>query len=491
MELVYLWVEEYKNIKRQGFNFSPRFRCEYDEKKNELIINENKDYVNIFPDNVNITAIIGENGVGKSSIGGEFLSKKLMGVKPEDNKCIFMIERDNKIYLFNDFKEDIIINTNLKYQETFFYDYENILQNLFGENNSLENLVIEEEILAKEFEFLKKKNKTFNINTRVLNNLGFRKTRPDLYNIGRFLFSIISEFSSRDNQFTANSYRVIRPLERKDINSYDEIIGKLDGLQDIVDLLGFPFTVEKIGSKVNFLINDEKVLFGALSFGQKYSIHVLASIYHRLKNNKETIFFLDEVTLSMNPKLERKFINILIKIVEKVEKEISTKIKVHFIITSHSPFIISDIPERNILFLTRDVNNMCYPRPFTSLNMKTFAANIHTLLSHGFFMEDGLMGEFAKSKVTNILKFLNDEYKFIDLDGKTELSYFSETKNRYFEVKLKQIIEMIGEDFLRKKLLDLYYKKFEKEEKQRNKKILEQQIRDMQKQLDELNNDKD
>ena len=29
MELVYLWVEGYKNIQRQGFNFSPRFRCEY------------------------------------------------------------------------------------------------------------------------------------------------------------------------------------------------------------------------------------------------------------------------------------------------------------------------------------------------------------------------------------------------------------------------------------------------------------------------------
>ncbi len=29
MELVYLWVEEYKNIHRQGFNFSPRFKCDY------------------------------------------------------------------------------------------------------------------------------------------------------------------------------------------------------------------------------------------------------------------------------------------------------------------------------------------------------------------------------------------------------------------------------------------------------------------------------
>ncbi len=38
MELVYLWVEDYKNIHKQGFNFSPRFECtfhdEYDEEEN-------------------------------------------------------------------------------------------------------------------------------------------------------------------------------------------------------------------------------------------------------------------------------------------------------------------------------------------------------------------------------------------------------------------------------------------------------------------------
>lgn len=51
MELVYLWVEDYKNIKRQGFNFSPKFRCEFKSEYNEneklkdnceLIINKTK-----------------------------------------------------------------------------------------------------------------------------------------------------------------------------------------------------------------------------------------------------------------------------------------------------------------------------------------------------------------------------------------------------------------------------------------------------------------
>ena len=39
MELVYLWVDSYKNIRNQGFNFSPRFECEFDGEN--LTITEN------------------------------------------------------------------------------------------------------------------------------------------------------------------------------------------------------------------------------------------------------------------------------------------------------------------------------------------------------------------------------------------------------------------------------------------------------------------
>jgi len=50
MELVYLWVDKYKNIENQRFNFSERYRCDYDPEKNELTIDENKEYVHIFPE---------------------------------------------------------------------------------------------------------------------------------------------------------------------------------------------------------------------------------------------------------------------------------------------------------------------------------------------------------------------------------------------------------------------------------------------------------
>ena len=62
MELVYLWVEDYKNIHEQGFNFSSKFNCHYDVENNELTIDENDDYIeNFFGDNIYVTAIVGKN----------------------------------------------------------------------------------------------------------------------------------------------------------------------------------------------------------------------------------------------------------------------------------------------------------------------------------------------------------------------------------------------------------------------------------------------
>ena len=34
MELLYVWVEEYGNIKKQGFNFSPNYDFEVKEQEN-------------------------------------------------------------------------------------------------------------------------------------------------------------------------------------------------------------------------------------------------------------------------------------------------------------------------------------------------------------------------------------------------------------------------------------------------------------------------
>jgi len=99
MELVYLWIEGYKNIKKEGFNFSPRFDVKYDEKENEITIDKKKDYTSIFPSNINVTAIVGENGSGKSGVA-ECISFNLFSTLHNDKAIIFIYHKDKEFYKY-------------------------------------------------------------------------------------------------------------------------------------------------------------------------------------------------------------------------------------------------------------------------------------------------------------------------------------------------------------------------------------------------------
>ena len=65
-------------------------------------------------------------------------------------------------------------------------------------------------------------------------------------------------------------------------------------------------------------------------------------------------------------------------------------------------------------------------------DFNTFGANIHTLLSHGFFMKDGLMGEFAKSKIDDVINYLNNKESEIKNDELRGLCDF--VKNIYIDI---------------------------------------------------------
>ena len=75
MELLYIWINRDENgfIKEQGFNFSPNYRFEMKACGHgiyELTCKENPNYPNVWKNGniVNLTAVVGENGSGKSSL---------------------------------------------------------------------------------------------------------------------------------------------------------------------------------------------------------------------------------------------------------------------------------------------------------------------------------------------------------------------------------------------------------------------------------------
>ena len=67
--LQYLWIEKYGCIEKQGFNFTNRVHIKFDYEKKELSIVKNKNYCdNFFGKNIEVSCIVGQNGVGKTTL---------------------------------------------------------------------------------------------------------------------------------------------------------------------------------------------------------------------------------------------------------------------------------------------------------------------------------------------------------------------------------------------------------------------------------------
>lgn len=232
---------------------------------------------------------------------------------------------------------------------------------------------------------------------------------------------------------------------------------------------------------------NEKIDFRTLSSGEKQKIYSISSILYHLSNldsvkNTATKtaytnvnIVLEEIELYFHPEMQRNFINDILDSISGIELY---KLKaINFCFVSHSPFILSDIPAHNILFLEAKDN-----KAVQLLDEKsTFGANIHDLLKDGFFMNSGAIGEFAKTRINDTIQWLN---KMREEKEKKEKLIENE-----FELLLKHkeyhknIIEIIDERLIKTKLLEMYSEIFNNDER---KKHLEDEIERLSNQLRNL-----
>lgn len=524
MELVYLWVEEYKNIKNQGFNFSPRFECEFfpeyekdaDGKKklkdNCKLEIKLKDHISIFPENINITAIVGENGSGKSSI-----LKSLNSYRTDDKLKVTILKIENKLILFhniNDFISTNIIESNHTYVLTELNNrdltdidtsYKNILLPTITESLPL---FISNSIIAnshKVFDTLNSIDMLQNANIKLpftkpkklylkvkfaedldkdiqtqINNRGIQEDfiKKEIfyedsseYRIKQLKFYCLAQYIHLQRDL-GNAYSCIvakcneQALTNIDelINIFSECMGQEQVIADIdfiiqeindkfeyyehyywkvdIDSLSSKF-INKVKSTLLTTSNVSLSIYDTfifsfedqLSDGQYQFLLKFGKIYNYCQQN--TLLLIDEGDILLHPNWQKKYVHYLLKF---IEDNISKKF--HLVLTSHSPFILSDLPKENVIFLEKykkdeDENQKegnC-KNVSKDINIETFGANIHTLLSHGFFMKNGLMGEFAKEKINEAIKYLNQKT-------------LTEKKINYCE----NIISIIGEPILKQQL---------------------------------------
>ncbi|HTA84541.1 MAG TPA: hypothetical protein VK783_16475 [Bacteroidia bacterium] len=219
--------------------------------------------------------------------------------------------------------------------------------------------------------------------------------------------------------------------------------------------------------------------FKDMSSGEKQKIYCISSVVYHLMNlnsvfKNETVtsnryikykyvnIMFDEVELYFHPDFQREFIHDLLDYIKNINpKNIKHIYGLNICFSTHSPFILSDIPLSNILLLREG-------EPQPEIRNLTFGANIHDLLKNSFFLEKGYMGEFAKNKINDTINYINSiklEKELMKVTDKESESYklqyteLTKLKERVIEFDAKkhiEIIKLIGEPILQIKLIEMY-----------------------------------
>lgn len=211
-----------------------------------------------------------------------------------------------------------------------------------------------------------------------------------------------------------------------------EIPNKVNGEHmELIDIL-----MKEYKNPESFWGRMFKVIPNPMSSGEVALINIFSSIYKVMLDETEgnILLIVDEIDAFLHPKWQQ---DILVRMVEWMNgEEKFKKKKVQIILASHSPIILSDIPDDRVIYLKKLCRVVRKDNP-------TFGANISRLFYDSFFMDDGSIGAFSKGKIQAAADYAGNKKCSI---GEREAEY---------------IIENIGEPFVKKKLKrDLEYKKF-------------------------------
>lgn len=146
---------------------------------------------------------------------------------------------------------------------------------------------------------------------------------------------------------------------------------------------------------------------------------------------------LDEIEICFHPEYQRKFIHKLLSVLHRTG--VSDAFGINVLIVTHSPFILSDIPQKNIMYL-KEGHQMTEDELETEGVTNPFCANINDILHQSFFLEKGFTGEFAKKKVLSLAKYLKGE----------------SNPEKWTAEKARAFIQEIGEPLLREQLMEIY-----------------------------------
>jgi len=180
--------------------------------------------------------------------------------------------------------------------------------------------------------------------------------------------------------------------------------------------------------KLATLIEDNKMFeisWLGISSGHKAYINIFASMFNELKWIRKTnlLICIDEGDLYLHPRWQTEFLDRLLTFLPQIFGG-----RIQIILTSHSPFLLSDLPKQSInIFkdgIKSQVINGC------DLKHETFAGNVYKLYEEPFFLGNQRLSLFATKKINYLIE---------NIKTKQELNF----------TELEHYISLIGDDIIR------------------------------------------
>lgn len=154
------------------------------------------------------------------------------------------------------------------------------------------------------------------------------------------------------------------------------------------DKKGAPIEISKFSS------GERQLLYTFSTY--VYHIRNLLSVPKERVAYRHISLILDEAEICFHPEYQRLFLSRLLYLIKSLH--LNTFCAFNIIIATHSPFILSDIPRGNILYLDKGVAQS------QDMFVKPLAANISDILFQSFFLRNGFIGEYARYKINQLLK---------------------------------------------------------------------------------------
>lgn len=204
--------------------------------------------------------------------------------------------------------------------------------------------------------------------------------------------------------------------------------------------------------------------FEGLSSGERQIAYTLGNLIYHLRNiesNSKDInssinhvsthkygyvnVMLDEVELYFHPDLQRRFISLLLDSIKGLQ--LPSNYGINITLITHSPFVLSDIPDNNILCMARKEHVDAFD--------KTFAANIHDLFNNTFILPYTI-GEYAQLKITEIVSTYHRVRDIVKNDSNWKFCDERQEWQKQLEwSKLKYVSEIIGDNYLSEETKDM------------------------------------